>query len=70
MRRVYLELTADQVKRGVCFSSSLSMNKTEDEDGTVHEVLKNHADAYEQKRRLLDDSFFNASPWNYNVVRR
>ena len=72
MKKLYKVLTEDQRKRGVMFSSSLSTEKVE--NGTVHEIT--HSDALEdpdsarrKKERLLDDSFFNRSPFKYNIVR-
>ena len=72
MLKVYKELTEDQCKRGVMFSSSLSTEKVE--NGTVHEIT--HSDALEdpgaarlKKERLLDDSFFDRSPFKFNIIR-
>ena len=72
MIKVYKELTDDQCKRGVMFSSSLSTEIVE--NGTVHEIthseaLDNPEEAKKKKDRLLDDSFFNASPFKFNIIR-
>jgi len=68
--KVYKELTKDQKARGVIFSSTLSVNKTEGKDGVMHEIVEGQPDEGVQRARLLDDSFFNDSHFNYNVVRR
>ena len=70
MKKVYRELTEDQRQRGVIFSSTLSKQKTEQPEDTVHEVFDTDEDGAQKIRRLLDDSFFDESPWSYNVVRR
>lgn len=70
MKKVYKPLTDDQTRRGVIFSSTLSTNRTELMDDLRHEVKDTDDDKHDQIRRLLDDSFFNGSPWKYNIIRR
>lgn len=72
MKKIYKDLTEDQCKRGVMFSSSLTESR--DGGGVVHEIT--HTDALEdpnaarlKKERLLDDSFFDSSPFKYNIIR-
>ncbi len=69
MKKVYKKLTEDQIKRGVIFSSCLSSCRTEQESDTMHEVLKDDEDFYSTIERLRDDSFFNSSPWTFNIIR-
>ena len=64
MRKVYKELTSDQKARGVIFSSELIGG------GLVHEVLKSDDDKQAKIRRLLDDSFFNHSPYKRNEIHQ
>lgn len=64
MRKVYKELTSDQVARGIVFSSELVGG------GKVHEVHKDDEDKTETIERLLNDSFFNNSPYKYNLIRQ
>jgi len=67
MRKVYKELTAEQKERGVIFSSQLMPN------GSLHEVNVNDedfSDRQEEIERLLNDKFFNNSPYKYNLIRR
>ena len=71
MRKVYRKLTVDQKERGVVFSSCLSAHTTEMPDDRIHEVYTTDEDLEDRITRLLDDSFFNASPgYKYNIVRR
>lgn len=70
MHKIYKKLTAEQKKRGVIFSSTLSKYRTEAGDDTVHEVFDDTEDKETVIRRLLDDSFFNGSPWKYNIIRK
>ena len=72
MLKVYLELTKEQEDRGVVFSSCLSTEQIEQPGDRIHEVTN---DMDEDKKdlkisRLLDDKFFNDSPWKYNIIRR
>ncbi len=66
MRKKILTLTSDQKARGVIFSSELIGG------GVVHEVF-NTMSQEEQKRKidlLMDDKFFNDSPYKYNLIRK
>ena len=69
MQKIYKKLTKKQIKRGVIFSSCLSKCRTEQEEDNIHEVLKGSDDINNHIRRLKDDSFFNGSPWRYNIIR-
>lgn len=66
MRKKYLKLTEDQKARGVIFSSQLKGSTT------IHEVFKTDdpTEARKKIERLLDDKFFNNSPFKYNEVRQ
>ena len=70
MRKIYRKLTADQKARGVTFSSCLSRYTQETTNDIRHEVFKTEADAPDTIARLLNDKFFNASNYLYNIVRR
>jgi hypothetical protein len=70
MRKIYRTLTKDQLTRNVIFSSALSISKEGDDDCIIHEVLDNDTDRDDTIRRLKDDSFFNRSPYNYNIIRQ
>ena len=70
MKKIYKKLTESQIKRGVVFSSTLSNSKTETKDDTIHEVLGTSLTKLDTIRRLLDDKFFNSSPWRFNIIRR
>ena len=66
MKKKYLPLTQDQKDRGVIFSSELVGG------GIVHEVTNDMTEE-EQERKiklLLDDKFFNSSPYKYNLIRK
>lgn len=71
MRKIYRKLTADQKVRGVIFSSCLSENRQE-RGFRVHEVFNTDSNDDRDLKiaRLLDDKFFNASNYKYNIVRR
>lgn len=69
MQKVYKKLTEDQKKRGVIFSSCLSVGRTEQDGDTIHEVLKDGEDINGHIERLKDDKFFNSSHWNFNIIR-
>jgi len=64
MRKVYKTLTQDQKARGVVFSSQLRPGTT------IHEVKYNDRDRDTVIDRLLDDKFFNNSPYTRNEIRR
>ena len=64
MNKQYLQLTEEQKKRGVVFSSQFM-------PGTViHEVLASDTDKQKIISRLLTDSFFDNSPYQYNKIRQ
>ena len=67
MRKRYKVLTEDQKARGVVFSSELVGSGM---DKIVHEVLKEDEEKELKVRRLLDDKFFNKSPYQYNLIRQ
>ena len=69
MKKVYMDLTEDQKSRGIIFTSTLSTERTEQEGDTTHEVEEDNLDRHNMIRRLKDASFFNGSPWNYNIIR-
>ena len=64
MRKVYKELTIDQKQRGIIFSSQLIGG------GKIHEVHEDDEDKNKTIERLLDDNFFNKSPYRYNEIRQ
>jgi hypothetical protein len=64
MRKVYKTLTQDQKSRGVIFSSQLRPGTT------IHEVKYNDRDRDATIDRLLDDKFFNNSPYTRSEIRR
>jgi len=70
MIKVYKKLTEDQVKRNVIFSSTLSEERTEQDGDTIHEIYNSDVDANKVIERLLNDSFFNNSPWSFNIIRK
>lgn len=67
MKKIFKNLTDDQIERGVIFSSQLIPN------GKLHEVTEeNYLDCSEGTNKiqlLLEDSFFNNSPYKYNEIR-
>lgn len=64
MKKIYKDLTTEQKTRGVIFSSQLQPGST------IHEVLAYDTDKSIVTERLLDDSFFDNSPYKYNEIRR
>ena len=70
MRKIYKRLTADQKKRGVIFSSTLSKYTTETSNDRIHEVFADDEDKHITISNLKDDAFFNGSPWKYNIIRQ
>ena len=70
MRKIYKKLTDAQRQRNVIFSSCLSVNNTEGDNDTIHEVIKGDSDGNETIQRLLNDSFFNNSPYKVNIIRQ
>ena len=69
MKKVYKKLTEDQKNRGVIFSSTLSNSTTEQIDDLKQEVFADDRNG-NQIPYLLDDKFFNGSPWSNNIIRR
>ena len=69
MRKVYKKLSQEQKDKGIIFTSTLSKCRTEQINDLTHEVKKDDEDISEHISRLKDDSFFNGSPWNYNIIR-
>lgn len=70
MKKIYKKLTKEQKERDVIFSSCLSEYREEMDDDTIHEVRKTDEDGDIIIKRLLNDKFFNASHYKYNIVRR
>jgi hypothetical protein len=68
MTKKYRKLTKEQKERGVIFSSQLQPN------GTIHEVTKENlyqcSEGTDKITLLLDDKFFNNSPYKFNEIRR
>lgn len=65
MKKIYKNLTKDQIERGVVFSSQLIGFKGE-ENGVVHEVLA--TDRLTNIDLLKKDSFFDGI-YEYNLIR-
>jgi hypothetical protein len=71
MTKKYLKLTADQIARKVIFSSQLiARDINQNQNSTVHEVHRTDINQAETIKRLLDDKFFNNSPYKYNLIRQ
>lgn len=70
MKKVFLRLTPEQRERGVVFSSTLSKCKTEQPEDLTHEVFAGDKDKDRLINNYMEDSFFDDSPWKYNVIRR
>ena len=70
MKKVWTKLSKEQIKNGIIFTSTLSKKTTEEYEDTTHEVLSSHTDKEERINRLLNDSFFNPSPFNFNIIRQ
>ena len=70
MRKIYKSLTADQKERGIIFSSTLSRYTTELTTDVMHEVHHDDPDKWNKISNLKNDSFFNDSPWKYNIIRQ
>ena len=68
MRKKYLGLLKEQKERGVIFSSQLICST--DKNETIHEVYRNDEDKYEKIKRLKNDSFFDNSYYEYNLIRQ
>ena len=69
MQKVHKKLTKEQKGRGVVFTSTLSTGRTEKPEDCTHEVMADSESRFRTMRRLEDDSFFNDSPWSYNIIR-
>lgn len=69
MKKIYRKLTKEQRERGVIFSSTLSTHTTEQDGDDIHEVFWDDRNG-ERIDLLLDDRFFQRSPWKYNIIRR
>lgn len=70
MQKIYKGLTLDQIKQGIIFTSTLSVGKTERMEDLTHEVKNTDEDRVKKIERLKDDSFFNNSPYKYNIIRK
>ena len=70
MTKVYKKLTKEQKTRGVIFSSTLSVDRIERLEDTMHEVFFNDKDQDVKISRLLNDSFFIGSHFIYNIIRK
>ncbi len=64
MRKIYKPLLQEQIDRGVIFSSELIGG------GIRHEVFKDDEDKQQKIDRLLNDKFFNDSPYKRNEIRQ
>lgn len=64
MRKVYKALTSDQKDRKVIFSSELIGG------GIIHEVMADDPDKHRKITRLVDDKFFNGSPYKRNEIHQ
>ena len=74
-QKIYLSLLKEQKERKILFSSTLSEYKFETSESTRHELsealyLENYKEFDRREGLLKDDSFFNMSPYNYNIIRR
>jgi len=86
MKKIYKKLTDEQIKRGVIFSSCLSVQRFETEKDNIHEVFKINEIDFKDKptyelieaknenlesiKRLKDDKFFNDSNFKFNIIRQ
>lgn len=70
MKKVHKKLTVQQKNDNVIFTSTLSKFRTEQTNDNVHKVYKDDEDKDVTIGRLLDDSFFRNSPFNFNIIRR
>ena len=69
MKKIYLKLTEEQKKEGIIFMSTLSKYKVEQEGDTTHIIYSDNRNN-NKKHLLLDDKFFDNSPFNYNIIRK
>jgi len=70
MRKLYKTLSNEQIEQGVIFTSTLSRCNTEQPEDYTHTVKEDTPDKVIRIRRLKDDSFFNDSPFLYNIIRQ
>ena len=70
MRKIYKELTKEQIKEGVIFTSTLSKYTVEDDNDTIHKVYRDNNNRDLIIDRLLNDSFFNRSNFKYNIIKK
>ena len=70
MKKIHKKLTEEQINRGIIFSSCLSEFRTEQTNDTIHELTGKEEDYQVQLIRLYDDTFFNKSHWNFNILRQ
>ncbi len=70
MQKIHKKLTVKQINDNVIFTSTLSKFRTEQTSDNIHKVYKDDDDKDTTISRLLDDSFFDNSPFNFNIIRR
>ena len=70
MRKKYLKLTKEQKSRGIIFSSELIEGDLDIKIHEIHEVHEHQENKSETIKRLKEDSFFNESPFDYNLIRQ
>lgn len=70
MRKIYLELTEDQKRRGIVFSSSLSKDRQEGK--VIKEVFGDDPIRTYKIDLLLSNGFFSKPPFDfrYNIIRQ
>ena len=68
MRKKYLKLLKEQKERGVIFSSQFISSVYG--NGTLHEIFKDDDNKDEKIRRLKNDSFFDNSFFEYNLIQQ
>jgi len=70
MQKIHKKLTVKQINDNVIFTSTLSKFRTEQTNDNIHKVYIDDDDKDITISRLLDDSFFDNSPFNFNIIRR
>jgi len=70
MRKLWKALRKEDREKGIIFQSTLSTERTEQSDDCTHSIHRDDVDRYDKKDRLLNDSFFNSSPYNFNIIRQ
>jgi len=70
MRKLWKALRKEDREKGIIFQSTLSKFRTEEPDDKTHSIHRDDVDIHDKKDRLLDDSFFNSSPYNFNIIRQ